>query len=117
MRGRLAATALAVLCGCTCELPEDGRFPAGSYGGGDGELLTIAGDGTGELQLGCTWWQIEDELRIVEGVFETTVTTEDYELPLTGTMCGDQVDAVIDGRQLVLILDQEVIQPPCDPGA
>lgn len=111
-------TLILTLMGCACELPEDGPFPPGSYGGGDGELLTVSREGNGDLQLGCTWWAFE-ELTIVEGVFETTATTEvDGEVfteDLTGTMCGEQIDALIDGRQVVLILDQEVIQPPCVP--
>ena len=110
---------ILLMLGCACEPPEDGGFPAGSYGGGDGELLTVKNDGSGDLQLGCTWWAFS-ELSIVEGVFSTTVTTEldgdPFEETLSGTMCGDEVSAVIDGRELVLILDQEVIQPPCDPG-
>ncbi|HJN74909.1 MAG TPA: hypothetical protein QGF58_13340 [Myxococcota bacterium] len=100
--------------GCACEPPADGDFPEGTYNGFDGERLRIRMDGTGELQLGCTFWLAEDPIAVADGGFEADLVTDEYEQTFSGSVCGESVRATFDGRDLELELDGDNVMESCD---
>jgi hypothetical protein len=101
---------LLSLVACACEIPDNGDLPEGDYANPEAaEVLRVKMDATLDLVLGCTVWQSTRPIGIQEGLFSATMVTEDgeFEAELNGTMCDETIEATMDGRELVLELDED----------
>jgi len=105
---------ILLVMGCACEIPPDGDFPEGIYNGLDGERLRVRMDGTGELQLGCTIWVAEDPIPVADGGFEVEMVTDEFLAVFSGSICGEDVRAELDGRRLELQLERDNAMGSCD---
>ena len=98
------------LIACACQPPEDGDMPEGDYANPEAaEVLRVKMDARMDLVLGCTVWQSTNAVGIRDGAFSATMVTEDgeFEAELVGTLCDDEINATFDGRDLLLILDED----------